>query len=58
MLLLQFDDTPEEREAHFEKLWKQAGFGLWLGGYKDYLSDVKANREAYVSYCSSSLTSW
>lgn len=42
-----FDDTPEEREAHFEKLWKQAGFGLWLGGYKDYLSDVKANREAY-----------
>lgn len=42
-----FSDTPEEREAHFDKLWKQAGFGLWLGGYKDYLSDAKANREAY-----------
>lgn len=30
-----FDDTPEEREAHFDKLWEQAGFALWLGGYKD-----------------------
>lgn len=42
-----FDDTPEERRAHFDKLWKQAGFALWLGGYKDYLFDEKANREAY-----------
>jgi len=42
-----FDDTPEEREALFESLWKQAGFGLWLGGYSDYLKDMKANREAY-----------
>ncbi|PVH88096.1 cyclohexanone monooxygenase [Cadophora sp. DSE1049] len=42
-----FDDTPEEREAFFESLWKRAGFALWLGGYKDYLFDMKANREAY-----------
>lgn len=42
-----FDDTPEERRALFDKLWKQAGFALWLGGYKDYLVDEKANREAY-----------
>jgi cation diffusion facilitator CzcD-associated flavoprotein CzcO len=42
-----FDDTPEEREATFDALWKRAGFGLWLGGYKDYLLDMKANREAY-----------
>ena len=42
-----FDDTPEEREAYFEKLWDQKGFALWLGGYKDYLFDMKANREAY-----------
>jgi hypothetical protein len=42
-----FDQTPEEREAFFEALWKQAGFSLWLGGYKDYLFDMKANREAY-----------
>lgn len=42
-----FDDTPEERETFFESLWKRAGFALWLGGYKDYLFDMKANREAY-----------
>lgn len=42
-----FDDTPEEREAFFESLWKRAGFSLWLGGYKDYLFNMKANREAY-----------
>ena len=42
-----FDDTPEEREAFFAKLWKQAGFALWLGGYKDYLFDDKSNRESY-----------
>jgi cation diffusion facilitator CzcD-associated flavoprotein CzcO len=42
-----FDDTPEEREAFFEQLWKQAGFALWLGGYKDYLFDWKSNRESY-----------
>jgi hypothetical protein len=42
-----FDDTPEEREAFFEALWKRAGFALWLGGYKDYLFDMKSNREAY-----------
>lgn len=42
-----FDDTPEEREAFLEKLWEKAGFSLWLGGYKDYLFDMKSNREAY-----------
>ncbi|KAE9374649.1 FAD/NAD(P)-binding domain-containing protein [Stipitochalara longipes BDJ] len=42
-----FDHTPEEREAFFESLWKRAGFALWLGGYKDYLFEMKANREAY-----------
>ena len=42
-----FGDTSEENEAHFEKLWKQSGFGLWLGGYKDYLFDEKANRVVY-----------
>ncbi|KAK0113652.1 hypothetical protein ONS95_013898 [Cadophora gregata] len=41
-----FDHTPEEREAFFESLWKRAGFALWLGGYKDYLFDMKADREA------------
>jgi len=43
-----FGDTPEERRAHFDHLWDDIqGFGLWLGGYKDYLFDDKANDEAY-----------
>ena len=42
-----FDDSPEEREAFFENLWKRAGFSLWLGGYKDYLFDDKCNDQAY-----------
>jgi hypothetical protein len=42
-----FDDSPEERDAYFESLWKRGGFALWLAGYKDYLFDMKANREAY-----------
>lgn len=42
-----FDDTPEEREAFFEELWKQGGFRYWLNTYKDMLFDQKANDEAY-----------
>lgn len=42
-----FDDSPEEREAFFEELWKAGGFSLWLAGYKDYLFDDKSNDEAY-----------
>ncbi|EXJ67832.1 uncharacterized protein A1O5_09178 [Cladophialophora psammophila CBS 110553] len=42
-----FDDTPEEREAFFENLWKIGGFRLWLANYKDFLFDDKANRETY-----------
>jgi cation diffusion facilitator CzcD-associated flavoprotein CzcO len=42
-----FEDTPEEREAVYEALWKREGFGLWLGSHKDYLFDMKANRCVY-----------
>ncbi|KAK9454023.1 putative flavoprotein [Dipodascopsis uninucleata] len=42
-----FDDSPEERESHFEKLWHQGGFAYWVGNYKDMLLDAEANREAY-----------
>ncbi len=42
-----FQDTAEERERFFEELWARGGFALWLAGYKDYLFDVKSNREAY-----------
>jgi len=42
-----FDDTPEEREAFYERLWANGGFEFWLATYKDMLFDLKANREAY-----------
>ncbi|EEP76970.1 predicted protein [Uncinocarpus reesii 1704] len=39
--------TPSEREAFFEQLWENGGFGFWLGGYSDLFFDQKANRHAY-----------
>ena len=42
-----FDDSPEEREAFYAKLWEQGGFRYWLATYKDMLFDEEANEEAY-----------
>ncbi|KXG49838.1 uncharacterized protein PGRI_058060 [Penicillium griseofulvum] len=42
-----FDDTPEEREALYERLWKEGGFRYWVAGYKDNLINPKANKESY-----------
>ncbi|KAL5001561.1 hypothetical protein BDV10DRAFT_198942 [Aspergillus recurvatus] len=42
-----FEVPREEREAKFESLYQQGGFGLLLGGYSDLLLDEGANREAY-----------
>jgi cation diffusion facilitator CzcD-associated flavoprotein CzcO len=42
-----FDHTPEEREAFYEDLWKRGGFLLWVGQYRDVLTDKKANRLTY-----------
>lgn len=42
-----FDDTEEEREAFYQKLWDMGGFRFWLATYKDMLFDSKANYEAY-----------
>ncbi|KAF1344881.1 HK97 family phage prohead protease [Delphinella strobiligena] len=42
-----FEDSLEEREAFWYKLWNHGGFAYWLGNYKDYLYDEKANREVY-----------
>ncbi|ETI26881.1 hypothetical protein G647_09980 [Cladophialophora carrionii CBS 160.54] len=42
-----FEDSPEERERFFEKLWTDGGFRYWLGNYKDYLINPKANRAVY-----------
>jgi len=38
-----FDVTPEEREAFFEKLYAEPGFGIWQGNFRDILTDPKAN---------------
>ena len=35
--------TPEEREAHWEKLYANRGFGMWQGNFRDILVDRKAN---------------
>src|SRR3712207_1270476 len=35
--------TPEEREAFFEKLYAEPGFGIWQGNFRDILTDREAN---------------
>ena len=39
------EETREEREAFWEELYEQPGFGIWLGNYYDVLLDEDANRE-------------
>jgi cation diffusion facilitator CzcD-associated flavoprotein CzcO len=37
-------DVPtEEREAFWEKLYAEPGFGIWLGNFRDIMVDEKAN---------------
>ena len=35
--------TPEEREAFWEKLYGEPGFGIWMGNFRDILADREAN---------------
>jgi cation diffusion facilitator CzcD-associated flavoprotein CzcO len=35
--------TPEEREAFWEKLYNNRGFGMWQGNFRDILVDRRAN---------------
>lgn len=37
------DVSPEEREALFEKLYAEPGFGIWMGNFRDILIDEAAN---------------
>src|SRR5262249_61723274 len=37
------DVSPEEREAFFEKLYAEPGFGIWMGNFRDILIDRDAN---------------
>ena len=38
-----FEVTDEEREAFFEKLYSERGFGIWQGNFRDILIDREAN---------------
>jgi cation diffusion facilitator CzcD-associated flavoprotein CzcO len=40
-----FEVPKTEREAFWEKLYAGRGFGVWLGNYKDVLTDPAANAE-------------
>lgn len=42
-----FDASEEEREAHYEQLWRAGSFGFAGGNYPDMLTDLRANRIAY-----------
>lgn len=35
--------SPEEREALWEKLYAEPGFGIWMGNFRDILIDEAAN---------------
>jgi cation diffusion facilitator CzcD-associated flavoprotein CzcO len=35
--------TQEEREAFWEKLYSEPGFGIWMGNFRDILVDREAN---------------
>jgi cation diffusion facilitator CzcD-associated flavoprotein CzcO len=37
------DVPPDEREAFWEKLYAEPGFGIWIGNFRDILVDEKAN---------------
>src|SRR6202040_1463467 len=38
------DVAPEEREAFWEKLYGEPGFGIWMGNFRDVLVDREANK--------------
>jgi cation diffusion facilitator CzcD-associated flavoprotein CzcO len=38
-----FEVPPEEREAFWEKLYGEPGFGIWMGNFRDILVDREAN---------------
>jgi cation diffusion facilitator CzcD-associated flavoprotein CzcO len=38
-----FEVSDEEREAFYERLYAERGFGIWQGNFRDILTDRKAN---------------
>jgi cation diffusion facilitator CzcD-associated flavoprotein CzcO len=39
-----YEVTAEEREAFWEKLYGEPGFGIWMGNFRDILVDREANQ--------------
>jgi cation diffusion facilitator CzcD-associated flavoprotein CzcO len=39
-----YEVTGEEREAFWEKLYGEPGFGIWMGNFRDVLVDREANK--------------
>jgi len=39
-----YEVTREEREAFWEKLYGEPGFGIWMGNFRDVLVDREANK--------------
>lgn len=39
-----FDVSAEERNALFEKLYKEKGFAIWLSNFPEIMTDMKANK--------------
>ena len=46
------DVPPEEREAFWEKLYGEPGFGIWMGNFRDILTNEEANAaiSAYIGF--------
>jgi cation diffusion facilitator CzcD-associated flavoprotein CzcO len=42
-----FDDSPEERDEFYEKVWRDGGFRYWVAVYKDNLFSAEANQLSY-----------
>jgi len=40
-----FEVSKEEREAFWERLYNSPGFGIWVGNFKDILTNREANAE-------------
>jgi cation diffusion facilitator CzcD-associated flavoprotein CzcO len=40
-----FDDSPEERQQYYERVWQATGFGTIIANYSDMMLDPAANAE-------------
>ncbi|QDS75070.1 hypothetical protein FKW77_006721 [Venturia effusa] len=42
------DDTPEQRDIEFNRLWNQGGFSYWTSNYNDLFTDKTSNAIIYA----------